>query len=439
MHKKILTVVGIAFLFLVTCITSSVAIDNPIKPISSGNTLYVGGTGPSNYSKIQDAIDNASDGDTVFVYDDLSPYYGMLIIDKSIDLIGEDRNSTIIDGKGTWNVINITANDVTITNFTIRNSKYNSFFPTYFGILFYECKNFTVINNIFSATQIGIGAIRGNNGLINGNIINGPYNSEGIKLDGTSDTKICNNYITKHEWEGILLSAASKYPENITIIENSLITNFQGIYIATKNSIVQSNYLYNNKDGITISGYHNKAINNTVKNTIPVVKHPRYMTVFNGITIFGSSHNITKNYVYKYCVGMGLYGEGNNIISHNYITKCKCGIQIDESHNNKIFRNNIIKNRGFPWHQYDPNYGGILLFNYANNNSIYQNNFIMNSFQATFLGAPNNNWNENYWNRPRLTQKIILGRKETFFFILPVYIVPDFNFDRNPALLPYKI
>ena len=33
-----------------------------------GNTLYVSGSGPNNYTKIQDAIDNESKGYTVFVY-----------------------------------------------------------------------------------------------------------------------------------------------------------------------------------------------------------------------------------------------------------------------------------------------------------------------------------------------------------------------------------
>ena len=44
---------------------------------SFGNTLYVGGSGPKNYSTIQEAINDASDGDTVFVYDDSSPYTRM--------------------------------------------------------------------------------------------------------------------------------------------------------------------------------------------------------------------------------------------------------------------------------------------------------------------------------------------------------------------------
>ncbi len=41
---------------------------NSLVASSNGNTLYVGGSGPSNYTKIQDAIDNSSDDDTVFVY-----------------------------------------------------------------------------------------------------------------------------------------------------------------------------------------------------------------------------------------------------------------------------------------------------------------------------------------------------------------------------------
>ena len=42
----------------------------PLRNINSnynGNTLYVGGSGPGNFTKIQDAIDNASNGKTVFV------------------------------------------------------------------------------------------------------------------------------------------------------------------------------------------------------------------------------------------------------------------------------------------------------------------------------------------------------------------------------------
>jgi hypothetical protein len=87
MHKRILTV-GILFLLMLS-------INIPISPgndititFNRGDILYVGGSGSNNYTKIQDAINDSSNLDTVFVYDDSSPYYENLIINKSISLIG---------------------------------------------------------------------------------------------------------------------------------------------------------------------------------------------------------------------------------------------------------------------------------------------------------------------------------------------------------------
>ena len=56
--------------------------EQPVIPLSRGDTLYVGGNGPGNYSTIQEAIDDASDGNTVYVYDDSSPYYENVEVDK---------------------------------------------------------------------------------------------------------------------------------------------------------------------------------------------------------------------------------------------------------------------------------------------------------------------------------------------------------------------
>ena len=75
--KKKLVGFLICILLVVTILPASGNLmkEGIIKSLSSGNTLYVGGSGEGNYSKIQDAINGASDGDTVFVYDDSSPYY----------------------------------------------------------------------------------------------------------------------------------------------------------------------------------------------------------------------------------------------------------------------------------------------------------------------------------------------------------------------------
>ena len=57
-----------------------------------GTWWYVGGSGPGNYTRIQDAIDDASNDDTAFVYAASSPYYENVIVNKSINLMGEDKS-----------------------------------------------------------------------------------------------------------------------------------------------------------------------------------------------------------------------------------------------------------------------------------------------------------------------------------------------------------
>lgn len=89
----------------------------------NGKILYVGGSGPGNFTSIQEAINAAGDGDIIFVYDDTSPYHEHIIINKSVNLIGENRKTTIVDGKCNqteYTVIKITANHVSISNFTIN-------------------------------------------------------------------------------------------------------------------------------------------------------------------------------------------------------------------------------------------------------------------------------------------------------------------------------
>ena len=72
---------------------------------NEGKTLYVGGTGPNNYTKIQDAINNASDGDTIIVYPGI--YKESIIINKNLSLLGKiinDKRPIIDGGKNNFTV-----------------------------------------------------------------------------------------------------------------------------------------------------------------------------------------------------------------------------------------------------------------------------------------------------------------------------------------------
>ena len=87
----------------------------------NGDILYVGGSGPGNYSSITSAINAARDGDTIFVYS--GTYRDGLDINKEIDVIGENKNTTIID---TWSIsrpsAKVGSNNVKISGFTMQHT-----------------------------------------------------------------------------------------------------------------------------------------------------------------------------------------------------------------------------------------------------------------------------------------------------------------------------
>jgi len=172
LYKKSL-VIGIIVLFAVASVIPSMGStiverhasqDNFMNFNPRYNILFVGGIGPNNYTSIQDAIDNASCGDTVFVYDDSSPYNENVVVDKTIDLIGEDRNSTVIDGNWNGDIINISANGVNISSFTIQNS--GDIPLANAGIWFDGVNNCTVKKTMFYQCYIGIATYYVNNNII---------------------------------------------------------------------------------------------------------------------------------------------------------------------------------------------------------------------------------------------------------------------------------
>ena len=193
-EMKLKAVSGIMLtLLLVSMLTLALNIQ-PIK--AEPTTIIV----PDDYEKIQWAIGNASDGDTIFVR--AGTYYEHVAINKSISLIGESKYNTILDGNGTGTVMDITANNVSISGFTIQNSAK----PELHGIRVYSSSGINISGNIITNNGVGIytGGSYYTPNFITSNIISN--NWEGICLSNYGYTVLTNNTIS-HNTRGITLYA----------------------------------------------------------------------------------------------------------------------------------------------------------------------------------------------------------------------------------------
>jgi len=399
--------IGIILLFICVNVKSSFAIDNLKKNstiVSDGYILYVGGSGEGNYTKIQDAIDNASDGDTVFVFDDSSPYYENVVVDKSINLIGEDKDTTIIDGDWSGNVVSIVVDWVNICRFSIKGGAIfgikilakhiiisdNNILENEYGIYSYDSSGNNIImgNNINSNNRSGIDLSTGENIIIGNTITN---NDDGILLDNSGSNIITGNNIISNNRSGINLW---DYSCNNLITGNNISSNNDGIKLRSSsgnNNITGNNIISNNDYGIRIDGFNNIITGNNISSNND-----------DGIYLSDSSgNNITGNNINNNRFGIELFDSSGNTITGNNISNnyWEAIYLWDHSCNNLITGNNISSN----------NDDGIYL-SVSSGNIITGNNINNNRYGISLgYGSGNNTVTGNNINNNRYRYGISLG------------------------------
>jgi len=220
---------------------------------------------------IQDAIDVAGVGDTVHVA--AGTYAENLVISTTINLTGADKTITIIDGGGSGNVVNISADYVNISGFTIQNSGSN-WYDT--GITIKS--NYTNIShNIISNTHEAIYTpwyIYSHYNIIAYNTVSN--NNYGIFLTNPSNYTIIGNTVDNHStFSGIYL----EYARNNTVSYNTLKDNNYGIAIAyssSYNNTVSNNTIFSNNIGLELSLGPN---NNTISGNMAILRIQTLMPV----------------------------------------------------------------------------------------------------------------------------------------------------------------
>jgi len=264
---------------------------------------------PDDYSSIQEAVDHASAGDTVYVKKGIYLVDGVagITIDKPLSLVGEDSQKTIIQSEasihyGESSTIHITADNVTVTGFTIIGNRMG---------------------------DVGI-------------------KLENYDVDQLSDCKIIGNVISNNSDSGILTRGNS---EKIVISGNNITDNSFGIYLSSSDSVVSGNYIARNDDvGIIIVTAKNVTINQN--NIMGNGKETHLIFRSGGLYIrywgphYVYENNITNNF------GFGVqFGDfcSHSVVYNNNIVHNQRGINLfNFEHpfgvNNTVYNNNLIDN-----------------------------------------------------------------------------------------------
>jgi nitrous oxidase accessory protein NosD len=187
---------------------------------SSINIIFVDDNGGADFFNIQDAIDNASEGDIIYVYNGI--YNESITISKTIKIYGENKKNTIINGFYNEIVVEISSNNVVFSNFTVKNSggfKQNT-------AVFIDADFCTISNCVIYRSRTGL-IIQGNNNLIIEKCLF-HTNGEGIWFINSKNliiknSEICHNGIgiNSDESSNILIENTYAHENAIPLLFNS--------------------------------------------------------------------------------------------------------------------------------------------------------------------------------------------------------------------------
>lgn len=281
-NKKLYLII---LVIISTCLLLSGCTENNEKnndneePDNNVATIIVGNNSNSDFKLIQDAIDNASNRDIIFVQSGV--YQETLKTNKSIQLIGENEDNTIIlsedpiennDGIGGSNdkirisILTISADNCIIKNFTFLANEKNNIIR---GIIIESNGNEIIncnISGLYNAIEFSENS---ENNTISQNIISN--NIEGINAIYSDNNIISDNYLFNNSKQGVIFETDSN---NNIFSKNIFINNGQALRIklAQHNQIFE-NYFYKNQYGVYFCCsarynivYKNTFIQNTEKN-----------------------------------------------------------------------------------------------------------------------------------------------------------------------------
>jgi len=211
-------------------------------------TLVVDVNGGGNYNTIQAAINAANPGDTIRVW--VGTYYENLYVNKTVSLIGNGSENSIIDGGNNGNTIQVQSDWVNITGFKFQNAG-NNYLESSIKII--SSSNCSITSCVIANNFMGVHSSSSSYILVQSNTFYS--NTWGFSLHSSSDTSISDNTFVNN-FNGIAGTSSTN-----NIIENNEISGSMNYAIkftmSSGNNEFSNNTIINNSNGICIEGNSN--------------------------------------------------------------------------------------------------------------------------------------------------------------------------------------
>ena len=355
-------------------------------------TIRVNGTGGSDYTKIQDAVNAAETGDTIEV--DPGTYReAVTIAGKSLTIIGDDPLTTIIINEGGDQAINLQSDNNRIENIRARDSQHgikisNSqgnvinnchlVYNSLSGVRFSgECSFNEISSSVCSRNQYGIRLFNGcDDNTLTDNICNN--NDYGIYLQNSDNNTIsdnqCNENSISKRSRDIYISAGIYVNADChgnVISDNTCNSNGEyGIFLyqSDGNTIDDNTCNLNHLDGIHLTTSDNNIIgNNSLESN---EQH--------GISLLSSLTNVLDENECDANDGHGILVESSpfTTLTYNEINDCGLyfeGDELEDWNTHSIPPSNIVAhksvkyfNNAFGEEISSGSYGQVILANCTN-------------------------------------------------------------------------
>lgn len=266
---------------------------------------------PDQYSTIQAAINHANDGDTISVR--AGVYYEHVVVNKTVALVGENKETAVIDGNRSGTVITLTADNVRFSGFTVQHG------------------------------EVGLD-LRGSNSIVSSNIFS--FNTR-QEIDSRSGLEVYSDPVSP-VWRYLYDLMNGSYTE---VFELTGETPVLGVNVSGYSDAAQvmiGVFCDSNMDGTPqldeFAGFGSRDHQPLINLVDPPAG--RYILKVQGYDVAGNPGHFDRQLIrYEGC-GMTAHNSRDSVITGNLMADNQAGLYIQSCTNLSISSNEVTRNLG---------------------------------------------------------------------------------------------